>query len=158
MQTRWHLCIIMISITLVVSSAVYGKERRGRRKDSRASVSTTTFLDTLNRGKELHLRKNDIVSVAQPGQDVIPGGKKMVPNGYRIQLMASSSEETVTAQKKRIEQSLGVAVYITYDQPYYKVYAGDYTTRRDAEKALEKIKQSGYPDAWIVKSKVFVDN
>ncbi len=154
--------VYRLSVVVLIIASFYsgyckdahdGKDEKGHT----SSDSKVTYLDSLNKGRELVLSDNDIVSLSQSVESTIPKGKKEISEGYRIQLMASSSGETVRARKKMIENELRLKVYIIFDEPYYKVYVGDYKTRRDAESALNEIKQSGYPDAWIVKSKVFID-
>ncbi len=160
MNKKWLICLNITVIIAGVFFSAYCKDmskRKGGKKQSESSDIKMTFLDTLNNGKELYLTDDDIVSISQPQQKTAPEGKIVVPDGYRIQLMASSSEETVRIKKKSIEKELRVDVYIVFDKPYYKVYVGNYTTRRAAERMLKKVKQSGYSDAWIVKSKVFID-
>jgi len=116
-----------------------------------------TYLDTLNSGKEISLVADGSAAIVTDKKDTIPQGKKVYPDGFRIQLLASSSIEAVRAKKRTIEDELKLKVYIDFDAPYYKVYFGDYKNRKEADAALLKIKQYGYPDAWIVKSQVFVD-
>ena len=160
MNKKWLVCFSSIVIIAGIFSGVVSKDmsnRKGGRDESEIPDLKITFLDTLNKGKELYLSGSDIISISQPQQKTVPQGKKEVPDGYRIQLMASSSEETIRNKKKSIEKELRTDVYIVFDAPYYKVYIGNYTTRRAAERALNKVKQSGYSDAWIVKSKVFID-
>lgn len=154
------LFLIAIVGLLFIGYSISNCEEKGGRykagKTKRKSVSET-YLDTLNRGKEISLIRDSISTGVSQKENSAPAGKKSVPDGYRIQLMALSSMEAVRAKKNTIEKELQLTVYVDYDKPYYKIYVGDYTKRKDAEKALNKIKQSGYPDAWVVKSKVFVD-
>jgi septal ring-binding cell division protein DamX len=83
--------------------------------------------------------------------------KKILKDGFRIQLAASGIVERARAQKKKFEEELNCVVYIDYIEPYYKVCVGDYIDRSEAEKALSTLKSKGYYDAWIIKSKVSVN-
>ncbi len=145
------------------NSIVFGWGKEDEQKDSRGNVQRgfrPTFLDTLNKGREISLSDDKIsaIPISKTNEDNMkPDDKKVVPNGFRIQLMASSSVEKVRNEKKSIESKLDIAVYVYYDKPYYKICVGDYISHEDAEKELEKIRESGYPDAWIVSSKVFID-
>jgi len=141
---------------LFASYSLLALEASGDRDKSKKQV-VETYLDTLNRGREISLISDTISTGLSEKMDTAPAGKKMVPEGYRIQVLALTSMEAARAKKSAIESELQVEVYIDFDKPYYKMYVGNYTNRKDAEKALVMIKESGYPDAWIVKSKVFVD-
>lgn len=162
-QTFFFVAIIISGLFSVGYCNIFDKLFGGKEKDQTDAQFAVykqvkpTFLDTLNRGKELSLIDDNILSIAPSQDSPTPTGKKIIPNGFRIQLMASNSIETVRARKKTIELGLQLNVYIVFNEPYYKIFVGDYTKRNDAEKALRKIKGNGYPDAWIVKSKVFVD-
>lgn len=73
--------------------------------------------------------------------------------GYRIRLYfdlgqhaRNQSEEVMT---EFMENHPGVAVYRSFDSPYYKVSVGDFRTRDEALK-LHKSLQGKYPKAFIV--------
>ena len=125
MNKRRFICLSSIVIIAGFFSFLYGKDmsgRKGGRDKSEIPDIKVTFLDTLNKGKELHLSNADIISISQPQQKTVPQGKKEVPKGYRIQLMASSSEETVRNKKKSIEKELRIDVYIVFDEPNFTVW------------------------------------
>ena len=159
MNNNIYFQIVIVGLLIIGSSISYGDAKGGKDKGKKAEKESVseTYLDTLNRGKEMSLISDSISTGLSRKEDSAPSGKKIAPKGYRIQLMALSSMEAVREKKRIIEEDLQLKVYIDYDKPYYKVYVGDYIKRKHAEKALNEIKQSGYPDAWIVKSKVFVD-
>ncbi len=82
-------------------------------------------------------------------------------DGYRIQIMAvsgtnsrSRAESTCGAFKSSFP---GVSAYITYSEPYFKVRVGNYTTRLEAYKDLQRI-QLTFPNAYIVPDQVFFKN
>jgi hypothetical protein len=146
----------MLCINLCISTPEAAGDRDKVKEEGQQQV-VETYLDTLNRGKEVSLIRDDISTGLSEKKDAPPAGKKILPEGYRIQVLALTSMEAARAKKSAIESKLQLDVYIDFDKPYYKMYVGNYTSRKDAEKALSMIKESGYPDAWIVKSKVFVD-
>ena len=146
----------LLCVSLFISTLEAAGDRDKAKKEGQKPV-VETYLDTLNRGKEISLISDTISTGLSEKKDAPPAGKKIVPEGYRIQVLALTSMEAARAKKSAIESKLQLDVYIDFDKPYYKMYVGNYTNRKDAEKALNMIKESGYPDAWIVKSKVFVD-
>ena len=124
----------------------------------RSATVRYTFLDTLDRGNELQLndqdfgRQSDKVS---SDMSIVTGASEI---RYRVQLLASSRIETVREQKKEVEKKLREPVIIGYEAPYYKLYAGDFSRRQDAQSLLPKVKRLGYPDAWVVSTKVLPEN
>ena len=49
---------------------------------------------------------------------------------------------------------LDIDAYVSYDNPYYKVRIGDFTSRYDAEEFLTTLEGRGYKTAWIVRTLV----
>ena len=117
-----------------------------------------TYIDSLNKGAEISLLNERINTNSMMSNKIVPPGKKIMENGYRIQLLASSSAEGIRSQKKAVESKLHVSTYIVFEKPYYKMFAGDFLTREDAERAIGKIKRAGYSDAWIVESAIFIND
>ncbi len=162
---------IFITISFIIGLVATGNcdaagDRRSGKKDKTADEQLQieqTYLDTLNQGQELSLTdkkmppsdvKEEKVKVEKSDVEEI----KNKVDGFRIQLMASTDIEKLRAKKDAIESELNLKIYIEHDEPYYKVYAGDFTKRGKADKALVKVKESGYPDAWIVRTKVIVND
>lgn len=155
--------IMVLILTLGMVTSGFCK-KRGKKKYtmnySDDKVSALTFIDTLNLGNEVCLADKKNQTILQENNNKTKGNQSnsgKMPKGYKIQLLASSSVETIRLKKKNAESGLNLHVYILHDKPYYKMYAGNFKDRRSAEKALRRIKENGYPDAWIVKPKVFVD-
>lgn len=155
----WLLIIIMVSGTFFsCSSSIFGKWKQDKNEESgqigeeKKSVAMT-FLDTLNENKELSLLNH---SSFREENDTEKSATKVTATGYRIQLLASSSIESVREKKKGIEAQLQLSAYIIFDNPYYKILVGNFAQRTEAERALMKIRTS-YPGAWIVNSEIVVD-
>jgi hypothetical protein len=109
-------------------------------------------------GREVYLAEKDFspimaetVSVAQD-----KGGKSEAPNGFRVQCFASSQIERVRAEQKAIESKVRYPVYIVFASPYYKLLVGDFVKRGEADVAAGKMKELGYADAWIMRTKIWV--
>lgn len=77
-----------------------------------------------------------------------------IAQGFRIQIMASSSQESLLSQKSEVELRLKLKAYIKMVKPYYKMYVGNFTKRSDAEYHLTIIRANGYAKAWIVPSEI----
>ena len=113
--------------------------------------------------EEIAVDQDDIV-----GEDVVPprDTTKAVRSGpsgvegrdggvnimvYRVQVLATSSEQSARDTKKKIENRLGLPAYVTFEEGMYKVRVGDSPTREGAEKVRNKVRGAGYTDAWIVR-------
>lgn len=73
--------------------------------------------------------------------------------GYRVHIYMDSGNRarlnTQRAQSEFERKYPGVQAYIVYDEPYFKLRAGDFRTRLDARRFLEKIRKD-YSAAYIV--------
>ncbi len=79
-------------------------------------------------------------------------------NGFRVQLLATKDIETATLAKKEAEFTFAgdsVGIYIEFDSPYYKLRIGDCRTREAAEQLRDLARSKGYPQAWIVRTRVW---
>jgi len=70
---------------------------------------------------------------------------------YRVQVLATTSEKSALDAEKKIENRLGLAAYVNFEDGMYKVRVGDSPTREEAEKVRTKVRGAGYTDAWIVR-------
>ena len=78
-------------------------------------------------------------------------------HGFRVQIFAFSSKDRAEKAKKEAEGVLSLPVYIEYDPSIdgpYKVRVGDFSSKEEAEKYKEKLRQEGYPDAFVVETKI----
>jgi cell division septation protein DedD len=135
------------------------------REQYKAGAGGGTFLDTLNRGKELALAENDVpklevvptIEFAAAPQPHITSSHATPPpqtdQRFRIQILASSQIDMVRKEKLNAESVTGLPVFMASEQSLYKLYVGDFKTKAEAEAALPGIKNQGYKDAWIVSTK-----
>lgn len=79
-----------------------------------------------------------------------------VIQGYRIQIYKESGNtalDKALAIRDKFEKRFNVPVYITFNEPYYRVRVGDFRTRLEAIRFLDKIKWA-YPLAWEIKDNI----
>jgi cell division septation protein DedD len=115
-----------------------------------------TFLDTLNRGREVTVSANDL-----PVLEVVPAvnfsSEKIAAAAeprFRIQILASSQIDMARREKVNAENVMKQPVFMASEQSLYKLYVGDFKTRAEAEAALPEVRKQGYKDAWVVNAKV----
>ncbi|OWY22171.1 SPOR domain-containing protein [Sphingobacteriales bacterium UPWRP_1] len=80
--------------------------------------------------------------------------KKISLPGFRVQIIQDGSREEIRKQKAVLLQKFtGVRAYEVYEQPFFKLRAGDFTNRFEAHKLLSDLK-SVFPLAFIVPDKI----
>ena len=70
---------------------------------------------------------------------------------FSVQLFASKSNEEAEDFKLEVESLFDEMVTIDYKAPYYKVRVGETPTLTEGEELLEKVKQLGFKNAWLVR-------
>ena len=80
--------------------------------------------------------------------------KNDLTDGYRLQISFSNDRQEVYNSKAKFYKDFpNDRCYVEYEQPYYKLRMGDFSSRLEAyEKLGEVIKK--YPGAFVVRDKV----
>lgn len=82
--------------------------------------------------------------------------RKEFTDGYRIQLMYTDvRDEVYKSKSKTYGEFPDLPSYVEYEQPYYKLRIGDFSTRLEATYYLNKVIPV-YSGAFIVKDKIRV--
>jgi hypothetical protein len=83
-----------------------------------------------------------------------PSSTELVP-GFRVQLLATPNIDEAAARKAEAEAAFpGDWFYIEYDPPAYKLRAGNFRSRFDADRFARMIAARGFADAWTVPERV----
>jgi len=86
--------------------------------------------------------------------------KKTIP-GYRIRIYSdlgtTARDASLDAKTKFLTYFPDIPVYRSYNQPYFKVYVGDFRTRYEAHYLLKQI-QPHFKSAFPVKSEINLPN
>ena len=129
-----------------------------------ATVDTTlvgkdVFLLMPNRqmGDKVDVKINQTDAVKDAMRRQVSENAARTLSGYRVRIFFDNkqtarveSEETL----KRFESMYhDVVAYRTYANPYFKVTVGDFRTRSEAVKLLERIK-GAFPSAFVVKENI----
>lgn len=104
------------------------------------------------------------VTLNQPAQmeqgyaRYITGNKDRKRNGYRIRLFFDNKQsarmESEELEKAFQQQFPLIPTYRSYTNPFFKLVVGDYRSKSDAIKALQKILPF-YPQAIVVKESIY---
>ncbi len=83
---------------------------------------------------------------------------KTTIRGYRIQIASSASRYAALDMKASFMKKYPEAkVYLSYQQPYYKLRIGDYRTRLEAQKGRQIILHD-FKDAFIVRDDIRIND
>lgn len=70
--------------------------------------------------------------------------------GYRIQITSNNDRSKIYDLRSQVYAKFSdIKNYLEYDQPYYRLRIGDFKTRLDARRYLERV-ISHFPSAFIV--------
>ena len=76
--------------------------------------------------------------------------------GYRVQVFATSSYDDATSRKATAEGLFPDEwFYVVYDAPTYKIRAGNFLERYEADRFAKLLAEKGYRDAWVVPERVY---
>ncbi len=76
--------------------------------------------------------------------------------GYQVQILQTEDAALARAAVRDAAVMLAIAVDFVFDSPYFKVRAGNFVNRYDAEQLQELALSKGYASAWVVRTMVKV--
>ena len=86
------------------------------------------------------------------GKGIMAGDESA--NGFRVQIYFGSNRQAAyNAQEKFKEEYPELHTYITYSEPNFRVHAGDFRTRLEAEKLQKEITDM-FPILFIIPEKI----
>ena len=86
--------------------------------------------------------------------DSIKNARVSTREGFRLQIYESSAAEQANKIFKKYEKALSDSLYIIFEVPLYKIHYGNFITKSEAEVAKKSLKNKGYKNIWIVKSRI----
>ena len=76
-------------------------------------------------------------------------------DGYRVQVLSTDNMDEANQVRSEIYfNTKNKEVYITFEPPFYKVKAGDFTSHSEANDFKFKLNQLGYPEARVIQETV----
>ncbi len=153
-MNRWFVvstCLIITSLSAEAAarSIPVDETNHSSNTESDNRQVPATFLDSLNRGNEVSV-SIDAPEETQRVSPPVAAIKESRDGNFRIQIAASTQIESLRSEKEKLRDSTSLPLVILYDNPFYKLFAGNFRTRSDAEGKLPQIKELGHEDAWIV--------
>ena len=90
--------------------------------------------------------------------DTVSNSSKIIAgtqDGYRVQVLSSDNMDEANQVRAEIYfNTKNKEVYITFEPPFYKVKAGDFTSHSEANDFKFKLNQLGYPEARVIQETV----
>jgi len=74
-------------------------------------------------------------------------------DGYQVQLLQTEDAALARNAVRDAAAGLATTTEMIFDSPYYKVRAGNFVNRYDAEQLQELAASKGYASAWVVRTK-----
>lgn len=142
---------LIIVAAIAVSAALSAQNLQTFKQKLAASVqvdSLTTIKQTV-----IVTEHDDAANLAQQGANK----QTAAVNGFRIMIFMSNSQ-TARTEALAARDTLAVRMpdqqsYVTYENPYFKVAAGNCTSKEEALVLLEKIKRD-FPKAFIMRENI----
>ncbi len=108
-------------------------------------VDTKVFFSELKRESERKSIPSEPAVIEPP----------IIVSGFRVQLLSTTNIDEANTRKAEAEAAFPTEwFYIAYDPPAYKLRAGNFLNRADAESYMTFLSENGYLDAWVVPEKV----
>jgi SPOR domain len=123
-------------------------------KKYEAGFHPSDYDPDLSRGKRQGNSESDIPDTTM--DDSTPASSPELVAGFRVQLLATTSIDEANARKVEAEGIFpGEWIYVEYDPPAYKVRAGNFQSRVDADRFTKLAASRGFQDAWPVPERVY---
>lgn len=117
------------------------------------ALADSSLYEVLPAGVQLHQSAN----ITHAAMRQIEDNAKTLTDGYRIRIFFDNKQDARNASldsEMRFRKLFpGYNTYRTFQNPFFKVTVGDFRTKVDAQKALQKIIKV-FPSAFIVKEKM----
>lgn len=120
-------------------------------------IVTATLTSTY--GQAETAKKGHLEVIAEPGisqmqsKYIEENKHRSSMDGYRVQIYNGTRQETLDKRSEFISVFPSVPVYTIYESPEYKVQAGDFRTRLEAEKFLKQVVDN-FGSGFIVSTRI----
>lgn len=116
-----------------------------------AAFTVNAQMDTNSKGKLTLVTESGIERLHQ--SYIQQNRKDNSLEGYRVQFYNGRKAETLEKRSEFLSEFPSVPVYTLYESPEYKVQAGDFRTRLEAEKFLRKVIRE-FGSGFVVKTEI----
>ena len=148
-------CTLSLSAQIVVEQPVPTEQPTPPRKEIRQALAESKFLDSQSTvsGKVVVREQGDAAAIVEGN---LHQETKAV-NGYRIVIFMSNKhsarQDAIATQQQFVELYPAEGVYLSYENPYFKVTVGNCLTQEEAIIMLGRL-QSNFPKAFISSARI----
>lgn len=143
------------SITAIILVLVLSVTTEAQEPDVLYAPTAISIVDSINATGNIYVNQpealNSIIRHTYTAEDA-PANHEMTRqassrSGYRVQIFDDNNPRTASAQAKAAERHIESAfpnmrTYVTFNSPYWRVKAGDFRTRAEAEAAMASIRET----------------
>ncbi len=109
------------------------------------------------RAQTMALHAVDSARAQNPYESPLPTAGEMV-QGFRVQAFSTTDIDLARAKKADLEAMFpGEWFYIDYASPSYKIRAGNFLAKLDADRFARLMDEMGFVDAWAVPERVYTN-
>ena len=98
-----------------------------------------------------HASGNADSLVLEKEQQIEPSSDDTLTILFRVQVYASKSVDEANQYAASIKELFPEGIFVEYQAPYYKVRVGGFHKASDGDLYLERVKQLGFDNAWLIR-------
>lgn len=101
-------------------------------------------------------RRTRAKSSASTSADTVTVLPQEQVQGYRVQVFSSTDIDAARTKLAEAEEMVpGEWFYLDFDPPVYKIRAGNFVTKFEADRFARSMIEKGFPGSWSVPTRVF---
>jgi hypothetical protein len=152
-------CLVFLVCSLSIGCAAAPETIRKEETKSKDIGALHKYEETFNPADydpEIPLERREEKKESLPSEEpTSPAEEVELVSGFRVQVTFTDNIDQANRIKDEVALLLSdEPVYVVYEAPYYKVRAGDFLSRPNANPILRILFENGYKDSWIVPDKV----
>ncbi|MCQ2137079.1 MAG: SPOR domain-containing protein [Bacteroidales bacterium] len=146
--------LLIISLMLLTFGSAWAQDSNTGKSEQEVTIFDILAKNTMNSGTVI-IEQSDALKNAVT-HHVVSNGRRRV-SGYRVRIFFDNSQNA-RAKSQSVASSFSsmypkIAVYRTYDNPFFKVSVGDFRTRADAQMFADQIR-GVFPSVFLVKETI----
>ena len=77
--------------------------------------------------------------------------------GFRVQLFSTTDYYSAIRTRNEALTKFTEEIFLDFEQPYYKIRVGNFTDKQKADELRIIARSIGYPEAWVIQTKVTIN-
>ena len=137
---------VLVFVSLLIAGCGTSRDTTGETGDPNAELH----------GYESDFRPSDYDPEPAPGRPA--SHSPLDAPGFRVQVYSTNSIDSAKVKKAEFESLFPREwFYLDYDPPTYKIRAGNFLTKYEADRFARTLADHGHRDAWPVPQRVYKD-